>query len=397
MSATVPGEQGFDLNALRTRARIGAHVVWDHLTQPRAVKATDVPWCAEAITPQWLTEMLCSHIPDAAVTGVAVAGGSSGSSVRRRIEVTYNDAGQAAGLPTIFFAKTTPTLLTRLSSAMAASKEGAFFRDIRPELPIEAPHLYASVYDRRSGRSLHLFGDLVASRQAVFCNWKTAITRRHAEQIVDTLAAFHARFFDSPRFEDGLRWLPRYESFVSTGERDGVRTGHDQAMVAAADLIPRDVLARKDDIYPLMMRGLAAHTEGPRTLLHSDVHLGNWYITGEGRMGLCDWALVCRGHWSRDFAYAVSTTLDVPDRRAWERDLLHRYLDRMAESAGVRIAFDEAWLHYRRQTFAALLMWTPTLCHPPTMPDMQPEAMSLEMIRRITAAISDLESFGCWN
>jgi hypothetical protein len=60
---------------------------------------------------------------------------------------------------------------------------------------------------------------------------------------------------------------------------------------------------------------------------------------------------------------------------------------------GISLDFDEAWLRYRQQTFAALLMWTPTLCHPPTMPDMQPEAMSLEMIRRITAAMSDLDSF----
>ncbi|MCC6918761.1 MAG: aminoglycoside phosphotransferase family protein [Alphaproteobacteria bacterium] len=397
MNAVVSGEQGFDLNALRTRARIGAHVVWDHLTQPKAVTGGDVPWCAEAITPEWLTAMLCRESPGAAVTGVAVAGGSSGSSVRRRIEVTYNEAGRGAGLPAVFFAKTTPTLLTRLSSAMAAAKEGAFFRDIRPELPIEAPHLYVSVHDRRSGRSLHLFGDLVASRRASFCNWKTPISRAQAEEIVDTLATFHGRFLDSPRFEDTLRWLPRYESFVSTGERDGVRAGHDQAMVAAADLIPADVTARKDDIYPLMMRGLTVHAELPRTLLHSDVHLGNWYITGDGHMGLCDWALVCRGHWSRDFAYAVSTTLEVADRRAWEQDLLRRYLDRMEEIAGVRIPFDEAWRHYRRQTFAALLMWTPTLCHPPTMPDMQPEAMSLEMIRRITAAISDLDSFNSWH
>jgi hypothetical protein len=31
--------------------------------------------------------------------------------------------------------------------------------------------------------------------------------------------------------------------------------------------------------------------------------------------------------------------------------------------------------------------------HTRTTPEMQPEAMSLEMIKRITAAISDLESF----
>lgn len=392
-TAAAEAAPGHEIASLRTRARVGAHVVWDHLTQPPAVKASDVPWCAEAVTPEWLTAVLFRGAPDAAVTAVEVGGGSSGSSVRRRINVAYNAAGVAQGLPDTFFAKTTPTILTRLSSAMAASKEGGFFRDIRAELPIEAPHLYASLYDRNSGRSFHLFGDLVATRQAQFCNWKTPIGRGQAEQIVDTLAAFHGRFYDSPRFETDLRWLANYEGFVRTGERDGIRAGHDQAMIAAEHLIPNDVTRRKDRIYPLLLEGLNVHAAEPRTLLHSDVHLGNWYVTGDGRMGLCDWALVCKGHWSRDFAYAISTTLDIPDRRAWERDLLQRYIERMHEIGDVRLDFDDAWLRYRQQTFAALLMWTPTLCHPPTMPDMQPEAMSLEMIRRITAAMSDLDSF----
>lgn len=49
-----------------------------------------------------------------------------------------------------------------------------------------------------------------------------------------------------------------------------------------------------------------------------------------------------------------------------------------------------------QQTFTALLMWTPSLCPPPQLPDMQPESVSMEMIRRITIAIDDygaLESF----
>jgi hypothetical protein len=41
---------------------------------------------------------------------------------------------------------------------------------------------------------------------------------------------------------------------------------------------------------------------------------------------------------------------------------------------------------------AALLMWTPTLIHSPTRPDMQTEKMSIEMIRRITAAIDETDA-----
>jgi hypothetical protein len=53
-----------------------------------------------------------------------------------------------------------------------------------------------------------------------------------------------------------------------------------------------------------VLRSIALHDGRPATLLHNDVHLGNWYRTADGRMGLCDWQAVVLGHWSRDLAYA---------------------------------------------------------------------------------------------
>jgi hypothetical protein len=49
--------------ALRTRARIGAHVIWDHLAKPMAVAAQDVPWGVSAMTSQWLTAVLGRGVP----------------------------------------------------------------------------------------------------------------------------------------------------------------------------------------------------------------------------------------------------------------------------------------------------------------------------------------------
>lgn len=378
-----------EVGALRTRARISAYVVWDHIVQPRA-REGEVPWCAEAISAEWLTGVLCAGRPGVRVAAVQAEGGSEGSSVRRRISVSYE--GEADDLPTHLFAKTTPSLLTRLSSGMVARREAAFFRDIRAELSVEAPLHYYSGYDAKSGRTLHLFGDLVAAKQARFCNWTSAISRDQANDIVDLLASVHGRFFDSPRFQTDLAWLGHYEQAFRTSERDGAREGHERAMIVAADIIPPDVISRKAEIWPMLERGLEAHRDGPPTLIHSDVHLGNWYITNEDRMGLGDWALICRGHWGRDLAYALSTTLVVEDRRAWERELIERYVARMREHR-VEIDFDLAWLRYRQQMFAALIMWTATLCHSPLRPDMQPEEMSREMVRRITYAIADLKSF----
>lgn len=380
---------------LRTRARIGAHVLWDHLARPPATSIDEVPCGVEGLTPEWLTAVLCRDVPGAEVLDVQVTGGHDGSSIRRGLSLTYNDAGRDAGLPTSLFTKATPTLLTRLMSGFAAEAEAAFYTQIRPELGVEAPTHHHSAVDTESMLAIHIFDDLVSTRGASFCNQETFATREQAEQIVDTLAELHSTFYDSPRLDTELSWLSTFEDFVRINERNGFREGHDRAMVEAADVIPDRLLDRKEEIWPRLMESLGLHHREPETLLHSDVHIGNWYVTAEGRMGIGDWATICRGLWARDVAYALSTAMDPTDRREWERDLLLRYVDTMTERSSLRISFDDAWDRYRAHLFAALFMWTPTLCHPPTTPEMQPPEMSREMIRRITVAIDDLEALDC--
>ena len=371
---------------------MAVHTIWDHLTRPIATTFDDVPWCAEAISPEWITAVVCRDVPGARAVSVEVCGGDQGSSVRRRLKVVYNHEGKQTGLPEDLFCKTTPTLLTRLATGLSAAAEGRFYHEIRPELTIETPKCYRSAWDRNSGRSIHLFEDVVASKSARFCRWNTPITRPQAEQIMDTLAAMHAQFYNSPRFEADLKWVVSYLRFFAAGESVGLRQCHEEAMFKAESVVPADIMQRRSEIWPATMKALELHRRGPFTLIHSDVHLGNWYISGEGRLGLCDWQCLGTGHWARDVAYALSTTISIEDRRAWERDLLRRYLERMKEDCRLTISFDDAWSLYRQQIFLALMMWTPTLVHSRTTPDMQPEEMSLEMIKRMTAAMSDLHS-----
>jgi aminoglycoside phosphotransferase (APT) family kinase protein len=134
------------------------------------------------------------------------------------------------------------------------------------------------------------------------------------------------------------------------------------------------------------------HNQLPQTLGHGDVHLKNWYIAGSGAMGLSDWQCAHRGHWGRDFAYTISTALTVENRRAWDRELLQFYLDRMQAAGGPKIDFNEAWGHYRQQLLSALTWWTVTLTPPEGMPDMQPRDITLEFIRRITTAMDDVDA-----
>lgn len=57
----------------------------------------------------------------------------------------------------------------------------------------------------------------------------------------------------------------------------------------------------------------------------------------------------------------MSAGLGIADRRAWERDLLARYLDELAAPGGKPPMFEDAWLAYRQQMLHGLIFWTYTL------------------------------------
>jgi aminoglycoside phosphotransferase (APT) family kinase protein len=375
--------------------KISGRVAYERLTRPKARQFDDVPCSPYAVTAEWLTAVLCNKTPGAIVTQVDVKPASAGTHERHQLKVSYNEEGRRAGLPVSIFTKSLPSIVTRMIGGFngTARVEGSFFTQIRPQLEIEAPLCYHSAYDRRTFAAIHLLEDLVATKSATFCNHKTYVTRAMADDMIDLLASLHGQFYGDPTLAEHYRWLASYSRWFTIGAaKMGTEYYTRKAFDAAAHVIPAEVMARRDEVWPATMRALALHDSEPQGLIHSDVHIGNWYRTGAGQMGLCDWQCLSRGHWSRDFAYAVTASLTPDDRRSWERELLARYIERFAEKTGIKPDFDLSFLRYRQQIVHALAMWTITLCHSPLLPNMQPEDTTLTMIERMTTAMADLDA-----
>jgi len=370
--------------------------------QPRARRAGDVLPTVHAMTVDWLNDVLAPVRGGARVTDFRIEDVSSGTHARHRVRLEWDgdlgregrDPATVTALPRTLFTKSLPDVTTRMIAGVTghARTEGNFYTQLRRELELEIPIAYHSTVDRESFAAVHVFEDLVATRGASFCDYRTRVTREMAEQMVDLLAGLHGHFHDDPRFETEIRWLAPYDRWFRGGI-EKLRIDHytDLAITQAADRIPPRLLARRDEIWPATLAALAVHEAGPPTYLHSDVHVGNWYRTRDERMGLCDWQCAARGHASRDVAYVLSAALEIPDRRAWERELVARYLDRFEAAGGPRLDAGAFFDAYRGQMLHALLMWTPTLCHSEHLPHMQSDETSLCMIERMTAAIDDLD------
>lgn len=91
--------------------KIGGRVAFERLVRPKARRAEDVPCSPDAITPEWLTAVLCKKIPEAAVTGVVVTPASAGTHERHQLIITYNEAGRRACLPSRYSPSHCPALL----------------------------------------------------------------------------------------------------------------------------------------------------------------------------------------------------------------------------------------------------------------------------------------------
>ena len=375
--------------------KIGGRVAYERLLRPKARHHDDVPCSPDAITTEWLTAVLCDKVPGAAVKQVEIKPASAGTHERHRLVLTYNEEGRRAGLPCSLFTKSLPSVVTRMIGGFngTARAEGRFYLQLRPQLEIEAPVGYHAAFDPNTFASILLLEDLAAAKSATFCSHKTYVMRAMAEGMIDLLAALHARFYGDSGFAARYRWVAPYPRWFTIGaEKMGLEHYTRKAFDAASHVIPQSVLARRGNVWPAALRALEVHESGAQSLLHSDVHIGNWYRTGAEKMGLCDWQCLSRGHWSRDVAYAVTSALTPADRRMWEKDLLVRYLERFAMMTGAKPDFEESFRNYRQQIVHALLMWTITLCHSPLLPNMQSAETTLIMIERITTAMADLDA-----
>jgi hypothetical protein len=362
--------------------------------ESRTLQAPDeLPMSYEEITPAWLTAVLARDTPGAEVVSHRLGATDEGTSSRRGIALAWNDAGAAAGLPGRVFCKSTMTLASRyllgLNGGIAA--EVNFFNVVQPTLSIRAPHALFADYNPQSVNSIIIMDDM--ADRVRFGSHEIDLTLEQARSQLRLLATLHAKYYDRPELSTVLSEYNDWEKyFAITVDAAGFGPACERGFLEAEDVIPRRLFQRTKEIWPATLRGVHDSSRLPRTLIHSDVHLKNWYIDADGEMGLNDWQCACKGTWGRDLSYAISTALSPENRRAWERDLVAYYVEQLHAAGAPQVPFSDAWLLYRQQLFSGLAWWTGTLGQPPDAPKMQPPETSREFIRRMTHAIDDLDA-----
>lgn len=266
-----------------------------------------------------------------------------------------------------------------------------FYRALRDELAdVEAPAAYAAVIDDDNGQ-FGIFMEDLGLREARFPNAVDGVTLAEMESLVANLARLHAHFWESPRLDGELAWLPRTDrgGMYPVFEAIGLNLIKDQVAKHPfkAELIA-PLGASLDELWALLWRAQRQIYAEPQTLLHGDAHIANTYVLPDGTGGLLDWQLMVRGPWCHDLAYLLATGLDVETRRREERGLIERYFETLRAHGVTEVPDPErAWRRYRQAAIWGLVIgW---LITPPVN---YGEAITRANIDKTVAAMRDLET-----
>ena len=344
------------------------------------------------LTPTTLTALLSAHAPGARVDAVDVLDAHSGTTGRARLAISTSGPDR---LPSTVFVKLEPFDPRQRAFVRAGgigANEARLYRDVAGELPMRIPGILAAAVDDDGGY-VTVMEDLVATG-CTFPRPSDAAVADHARSTVDGLGALHARFWESPRFDADLGWVPARAGFGADGgrsERSVRGAGH--FVRRALEQIGADqpeVFRAVGELYATQTGAvLDAWDAGPRTLIHGDPHSGNLFLDGS-TIGFLDWGMVSRSPGLRDVAYFCCNSLPTScggrsstscSTGTW----------RSSPGAGVVLDRTTAWEQYR---MFSVYSWVSAVSTVSVGSRWQPEARAVAAMDRTTAALDDLDALG---
>lgn len=202
------------------------------------------------------------------------------------------------------------------------------------------------------------FGLVLEDLRTAHVTFENVLSKFRAEDtaaLLEQLALLHAPYWESPRFDDDLRWVQPHTSGpihdLFSLEKGGVHflIEHEIATHQFKRELVESIGQSLSSLAAQVARVQKHQANLPCTLLHGDAHVGNTYRTKDGERGYLDFQLSARGFCMHDVSYTIVTSLTVKDRRLHERNLINGYRERLIDLGvhkppSIDILFEE----YRR-------------------------------------------------
>jgi aminoglycoside phosphotransferase (APT) family kinase protein len=350
-----------------------------------------LPIVPEKITAAWMQAALRVRTPGVVVEDAHVEDVIEGTSTKIRVRLRYaTPALEDRALPSTLIVKGGFQAHSP-SMAFMYESEMRFYRELAPRLALNVPRSWFTASDPDSHQSIVIMDDLCA-RAVTFCSMQRPHSYAEAQAFLDALARHHALWWGRPELHDDgeLGWVVRPDQGASRAyQQHYLAPERWQHYIAQ----PRGAAVPKAFHDAALMQHMldrlwTLHRAHPCTLNHGDTHPGNLFIETDGRPGFFD-AQVCRAAWFYDVPYHLIASLDILDRRRWERPLLAHYLARLAAYGVSDVpVFDDAFELYRRSVPWGLFVFLINETR------FQTEATNTGYAARFGAAAADLDVLG---
>jgi len=299
--------------------------------------AMSVPLTPEEFDASVLENLIRTVHPDVRIASIRMVDAALSTDGGQRVSTAGRIAFEVS-----YAAGSQPELPARLMVKIARPEfreiplydnEVNIYTRIGGELPIRVPRSFGGVRDRKSATFGLVLEDL-RPMNATFEDVLSPLTADDTAALLDQLAALHAAYWESSRFDADLGWVqphtsgPIHELFSSDA---GVvlLIEHEVATHQFKRELVQSTGETTASLRAKVARVRAHQAALPCTLLHGDAHIGNTYRLPDGRRGYLDLQLAARGFCMHDVSYTIVTSLSVANRRAHERELIAGYRERL--------------------------------------------------------------------
>lgn len=318
------------------------------------------------LSPEWLTQTLqqAGVLPQGYVATVQERKNAAFNSHMLHLTLSYSEDAPSTA-PRFLVYKT--NLQTQWAKE-AGRAEVAFYRQVGalPDHPRITVPCYAAEYDPSTGDSYLLLLDFSDTHHAPLTRDQQLTpgdnlpTDADAAAVVDTLARFHAYWWEHPRLGTETfaiaHWFQDDESYIGYMQKRS--TAFHELMIAESDWFP----AEAAEVYESVLAGMPHLWERywrPRiatlrhlTLTHGDSYFANFLCPDDGETHntyLIDWQSPETLWAASDLANLMATfwTWEQREENRREERLLHRYHEGLKAAGVIGYGWDDLVRDYR--------------------------------------------------
>jgi hypothetical protein len=345
----------------------------------------------EAITPQWLTDVLAHAGYSARVknfTAKRVGTGQIGDSVRFALAFEGNANGAPQTLVGKFPSHSDQSRQTGVTLGNYI-REVHFYNHLAEGAGIRVPRNYFARVDEATSEFVLMMEDLAPAEQG---DQMAGVTLDQARAAIMEAAKLHASHWNDPAMEElwwisGTRTAPKsvvtpemvQQLWLAFCERYGAGIDADSRAVG-------DGLCRKFTSY------VEGYT-GPRCLTHNDYRPDNMLFAteaGGSPVAIVDWQSLGWGCGALDIAYLLGGALPRAIRQQHEDALLAFYLDQLTLNGVTGYGFETLKRDYARHSFQLFL--TAFFAAMIVEQTARGDTMFLTMLRGAARQIIDLDA-----